>query len=390
MRNILIVISALLSFISIAKAEYQPLNLRIEESDSKISIVSYNVENLFDTKHDPGKEDWEFLPLKNTDGSPNQDKLKGCNSISNESRRKQCMGVDWTDDKLQIKLQKISQVLNLQGALPDVLALVEVENASVLGLLADTLGYSRQNLYITTGNDERGINVAVLFKNRVLEYHSHGEAEVKDEAGLPLGTRKILVINLKVKGSEQIIGIYVNHWPSQGNDVKDRVAAAKALNGLIDQQTKKIGANYHSIAVGDFNVTQYDRPHAIIEMIEGRENGLKDALTILKKADENTFYQLPIGTSYFTYGNTWDNLDKILVSQSLLENKSLIVVKDSFRILAFNETSNSYDVRNPLRHAFGNILQRIPNRYNFKSETADKAGFSDHYPVRILLEHRTK
>lgn len=390
MRNLSIISSLLLLVVSIAKAEYQPLNLRLNESDSRISIVSYNVENLFDTKHDQDKEDWEFLPLKNEDGSVNQVKLKGCNSISNASRRKQCLGVDWTDDKLQIKLQKISQVINLQGDLPDALALVEVENANVLGLLADTLGYSRENMYITSGNDERGINVALLFKNRLLAYHSQSEIAVVTEDGFALGTRKILVVNLKVKGSDQIIGVYINHWPSQGNDVKDRIAAATALNKLIDEQSKKIGSNYHSIAVGDFNVIQYDRPHTIIEMVEGRSNGLRDTLSILKKADEDIFYQLATGTSYFTYGNTWDYLDKILVSQSLLDGKHLSVVKNSFRILAFNETSNPYDVRNPLRHTFGNILQRIPNRYNFKSVSPDKAGFSDHYPVRILLERRTR
>ena len=29
-----------------------------------ISIASYNAENLFDEKHDSGKNDWTYLPLK--------------------------------------------------------------------------------------------------------------------------------------------------------------------------------------------------------------------------------------------------------------------------------------------------------------------------------------
>ena len=29
-----------------------------------ISVASYNAENLFDEKHDSGKNDWTYLPLK--------------------------------------------------------------------------------------------------------------------------------------------------------------------------------------------------------------------------------------------------------------------------------------------------------------------------------------
>ncbi|MCB0348106.1 MAG: hypothetical protein KDD37_04685, partial [Bdellovibrionales bacterium] len=117
--------------------------------------------------------------------------------------------------------------------------------------------------------------------------------------------------------------------------------------------------------------------------------GLKDTLMVLKKADENTFYQLPTGTSYYTYGGTWDYLDKILVSQSLLDSKELKVVQNSFRILGFPELSNPYEVRNPMRFTHGTTYERIPNRYNFQANSPNQTGVSDHYPVRILLERRT-
>lgn len=374
----------LISCISNARDEYRPMDLSLELKDSEISIVSYNVENLFDTKHDAGTEDFEFLPLKNEDGSPNKIKIDACNRMPQEWQQKQCMEVDWTEHKLKMKLQKISDVLHMQGDLPDILALVEVENANVVGQLADVLGYSKQNLKISTGSDERGINVAVLYKTRNIEYHSHKEAVVK------VGTRNILVVNFKVKNSDALLGVYVNHWPSQGNDVSERMNAAKTLNTLIDEQSQKLGSKYHVVSVGDFNVTQYDRPHPIINTVEDRANGLRDTLHILKKEDENLFYQLPTGTSYFVHGGTWDYLDKILVSQNLLVSSSLVLAKKSFRILAFPEISNPFEVKNPLRHSAGNILQRIPNRYNFKAESPDKTGYSDHYPLRILLETRSK
>ena len=32
-------------------------------SSQVISVMTYNLENLFDTLHDKGKEDWTYLPL---------------------------------------------------------------------------------------------------------------------------------------------------------------------------------------------------------------------------------------------------------------------------------------------------------------------------------------
>ncbi|MCB0348322.1 MAG: hypothetical protein KDD37_05775, partial [Bdellovibrionales bacterium] len=255
MKLFTILITLLSTSLALAGDNYKPLNMRVELTDSNISIVSYNVENLFDTKHDAGKEDWEFLPLKLASGAPNKAKIEACKRMSQDWQRKQCLEVDWTSERLQIKLEKISEALNLQGDLPDVLALIEVENANVLSMLADKLGYSTKNMYITTGNDARGINVAILYKNRMLDYHSHAEKAVVSATGQAMTTRNVLVVNFKVKSTNQTLGVFVNHWPSQGNVVKNRIAAAETLNALIDSQTKKMGANYHVVAVGDFNTT---------------------------------------------------------------------------------------------------------------------------------------
>ncbi len=390
MKVLALIFTLLLANAATAGDNYKPLNMRVDLDDSTLSIVSYNVENLFDTKHDEGKGDWEFLPLKLPNGAPNKAKIDACNRMSQDWQRKQCLEVDWTNERLQIKLAKITEALNLQGDLPDVLALIEVENANVLAMLAEKLGYSTKNMHISTGSDARGINVAILYKDRLVEYKSHAEEKVVDESGRAFTTRNILVVNFKVKGTDQIVGVYVNHWPSQGNDVKNRIAAANTLNKLIDAQTKTIGQNYNVVAVGDFNTIQYDRPNPIIETIEGRENGLRDALILLKKTDENTFYQLPTGTSYYSYGGTWDYLDKILVSQSLLEkNKDLKVISNSFRILGFSELSKPFEAKNPMRFSFGSTQERVPNRYNFSANSPNQTGVSDHYPVRILLDIRT-
>ncbi|RPJ75044.1 MAG: hypothetical protein EHM20_09615, partial [Alphaproteobacteria bacterium] len=60
-----------------------------------LHVMSYNVENLFDAKHDVenGKEkkDWSYLPA-NAAG-----KKEACSSERSKYRRKECFDSDWTD-----------------------------------------------------------------------------------------------------------------------------------------------------------------------------------------------------------------------------------------------------------------------------------------------------
>ena len=71
------------------------------------TVVSYNVENLFDTVDDPKIPDEEFLPA---------------------SEKK------WDNEKYQKKLTDIAEVISEvnQKELPEVVGLVEVENQTVL------------------------------------------------------------------------------------------------------------------------------------------------------------------------------------------------------------------------------------------------------------------
>ena len=107
----------------------------------------YNVENLFDTQHDPGKNDHEFLPT----GS-----------------------YQWTEQKYTAKLRNIAQVLselctefgnkkNPAGAA--VIGLSEVENGRALDdLLREPALAARGYRYVHfDGPDRRGIDVALLY-----------------------------------------------------------------------------------------------------------------------------------------------------------------------------------------------------------------------------------
>jgi len=97
--------------------------------------MSFNVENLFDTEHTPGHEDYTFLPmgLKLMDPKMKEGCLK-----SNDSpyRRNECLTYDWTNEALDTKLTNLSKViLTVDDNGPDNLMLIEVESMKVLNQL---------------------------------------------------------------------------------------------------------------------------------------------------------------------------------------------------------------------------------------------------------------
>ena len=126
-----------------------------------LQLMSYNVENLFDAKHDTfknaDKKDWAFLP-KDIPG-----KKEACLREKNRNHRKACLSSDWTEDKVALKISQIAEVISKDRTLPDFLGLVEVENARVVAQLGRKLGYD--DFEITESPDERGIDVALLYNN---------------------------------------------------------------------------------------------------------------------------------------------------------------------------------------------------------------------------------
>lgn len=119
---------------------------------NRFRVMEYNTENLFDCRHDTLKDDLAYLP---------------------EATR------HWTPYRLHNKLLKLGRLIAAVGKeqAPDLIALCEVENDSVLIKLTQhtplrTLDY---RFIITHSPDERGIDIALLYQRarfRVLSHHS--------------------------------------------------------------------------------------------------------------------------------------------------------------------------------------------------------------------------
>ena len=99
------------------------------------SVMTYNVQNLFDNVHDEGKNDWEFLPLEWKKNS--QEAQEYCQGVKNPYYKISCMAKDWNRQILRKKIENLSRVITSydRGRSADIVVLQEVENINVLKLL---------------------------------------------------------------------------------------------------------------------------------------------------------------------------------------------------------------------------------------------------------------
>lgn len=358
-------------------------DLRVPTSKNEFKIMSYNVLNLFDALHDEGKLDHTFLPLSYPGKAVN------CQRLSSSYYREECLRLHWTNDKIGLKLQQIAKVIQLQGTLPDMLALQEVENENVIRMLAQYLGY--QNFVVTNSPDRRGIDVALLFNQDKLEYLEHQEIDVSSTVGF--ATRNILRVHFRPKvgskKSRKTIGVYVNHWPSQAKGAINRYTAAQILAQNIELHTNNLGAeNYYVIATGDFNTIDRDSPHPFYDMIVSPvqwNNFLYDSEVLSKRARNPMTYYMPPGTYWYEREGSWSTFDRIFISQNLWTQEGMSLDAKSFRILGSNMNSVriEYDGRTPDYYP---AQQLVPWRYNYNTSNERELGFSDHYPVVVKFK----
>ena len=128
-----------------------------------VTIMTFNVENLFDAEDDPGKNDPAYLPLTAKQSAAHK---AFCEPIEVPRWRSECLELDWNESAVDFKLRQLAEAI-LQvndGRGPDIIALQEVENASILTRLSrdylQAAGYGE--VVLIEGRDLRGIDVAFL------------------------------------------------------------------------------------------------------------------------------------------------------------------------------------------------------------------------------------
>ena len=370
----------LCSSIDVTPTDVKPVQQPVVEN-GRISVLFYNAHNLFDAERDEGTGDWSYLP-KDYPG-----KKEACDAMTNPYYKKKCHESDWTETKVKWKLERIKEAIQLVSPkLPDVLGLCEVENEKVVKMLADTLGYDK--FIVTKGLDKRGIDNALLVKeSKNLQLLRHlNDVEITDpELNKP--TRNILRAQLLV-GNRHKFDVYVNHWPSQGNPSKDRVITAKTLMNSIRKEGKN---NVPSLLMGDFNTIDSDFPHPFKTVLYQGENAFTDVYYLLKKdktVEKDLKNSFPLGTYFYIPKMQWNLLDLFFVNKELIKESGLRVDHKSFRILTHKKIMRDFtysDERDRLKPHFQSVVKGIPWGYQHDANEKEKAGYSDHFPVKVDL-----
>jgi predicted extracellular nuclease len=316
-----------------------------QNSFSGRSVVFYNVENLFDTKNNPNKDDDDFTPT---------------------GFKK------WNNERYEKKLERIEDALDKFKDPPLLIGLVEVENRDVLEDLSIEGDFRDVSYGIVhyESPDRRGIDVGLLYDKDAFTVIESTKISVKLDYNRHFATRDILYVEGEMDGGVSM-HVFVNHWSSRREGKSEtehkRLEAAETLREKVDEI---LGDNPDAniLILGDFNDHPNDKSLEIV--LRAKESGYEqdgDLINLLYDEHMN-------GEGTSVYDREWAVLDQIIVSQSMYDGKSGMGIKSNDAIII-------RDDKLIFRHRSGdekpNPTYGGPKYYG---------GYSDHLPVYIILK----
>lgn len=293
-------------------------------------IAWWNVENLFDCRHDSLKEDYEFLP----EGS-----------------------YHWTRGRYWKKLDNLSRTIAAiagEDAWPMIVGMCEVENDTVLRDLTrrSPLRKARYAYVHEEGPDVRGVDVAMLYDSLQFRLISHEALRIPSAEHGYRPTRDILHVWGQCPTLPDTLHIIIVHLPSRANSGKKgeahRQLAVTTLCHLLDNLTGR-----SVLLMGDFNAEPDDK---IFRIIGGRMVSLMPQSKKELRQAQGTYH----------FRKLWGFLDHILVSDSLLPFIEKRITIGRFPFLLTESGT-------PWRTYQGPIY---------------KGGFSDHLPIWVDMLSR--
>lgn len=326
-------------------------SLSTSQKNYDLRIVTYNVENLFDTKDDPDKIDDDFLPW----------------------------GMyKWNQERYQTKLKRIFKVLSnvSEWEYPGIIALTEVENRTVLEDLINATPFAESDYGIIheESPDARGIDVAMLYRRSIFRPISHEAIPVKMPNDPGFKTRDILYVQGLVHHSDTL-HFFVAHFPSRrGGEAESepkRILAASVLRAKCDsilshQPQAKI------IITGDFN----DDPAnaSMSETLRGKAT--------LEGAQPGDFFNMMYdaykkGYGTYKFQSSWNMLDQYVISPALLNPENSIYTTEHSAYIFQPDWLSVKDDAHP-----GMKPNRTYSGPNYLG------GYSDHYPIYMDIFFR--
>ncbi len=321
----------------------------------EVTIMTFNVENLFDTTDDEGKDDHTYLPRAVKDDPAH---IAKCETIDVERWRRDCLELDWTDEALDFKLGQVAKaILQVnEGRGPDVIAFQEVENAGVLNRLSSEYmaeaGYGEAILI--EGQDLRGIDVAFLSRLPVIAGPVHHDFEATGFPDRQPDTRGVLEAKFLLPDGSLLTG-YSVHFPAPFHPIEMRELAYDHLNAL----RAKVPADNFVFAAGDFNTPAREMTGTPIY-----DDRVRPFWTVAHEVGCEGCK----GTNYWERGDSWSFLDTILFSPAASADSEWRI-KEGGVFLADQFADQMNDDGTVKRFDLENL-----------------EGVSDHLPLVITLE----
>lgn len=292
-----------------------------------LTLVELNCENMFDCKHDSLKDDMEWMP---------------------DGKRK------WTPARYWRKLNHIGQeILSCQeDGVPDLVALVEVENDSVLFDLTrrSLLRRAGYDYLMTSSPDVRGIDVALLYQPMTFRPICYDYLSISPQKGMR-PTRDILYVQGETLDYDTL-HIFVVHAPSRFGGEKQTRPNRKLIADRVVNAIQQLPAGAKVIVAGDFNDEATD--------------------PALRYLESNNLHNVTAGVegshgakATYRYQGFWQSIDHVFVSTVLVDFVDKTFINDAPFLL---EEDKKYGGVKPLRTFNGYRYQR---------------GFSDHLPLVV-------
>jgi len=317
------------------------------QPEDTLFVAFWNLQNLFDTIDDPAIDDEEFLP---------------------ESE------LEWTEDRLDKKMYNLARIIRAMndGNGPDLLGVCEVENQAVLNSMINKFlpDLKYKTAYLESP-DNRGIDNGLIFKAEKFKLLNVQADTVHLSDGWP--TRLIFGANL-LSNENKKITVFVNHWPSRsGGQLESepkRISAAQTLRNSVDRifQTDSLA---NIFIIGDFNDDPVDvsvLETLVVHPVKCDSSNLDYEIESGKKLYNLSYESYEKGEGSYKYRDTWNMLDQIIVSGSIIIGNDL------------NYICNSFEVFKP------EIIVTKSGKYEgtpFPTYGGRRylSGFSDHFPV---------
>ena len=316
------------------------------------SVGFYNLENLFDTIHDKGKNDYEFLP----DGTNKWGTLKYTNKLKN----------------MATVLNEMATDVSPVGMAA--VGVSEIENSRVLADLVnhEILAPRGWDFVHIEGPDRRGVDCGLLYNPKLFKpINSKLAPYTTVDNDTTYKTRGFLIVSGEMGG--EVVHIIVNHWPSRYAKSPARERAGVLVRQLKDSIMAEMPET-KVLIMGDMNDDPDDKSmKTCLGAVRDKED-IK-ASTDLYNPWWNILRKKGLGT--LKYKGKWNLFDQVVLSGNLIgtDRSTLKLYKtEIFSRSYMFQQEGRYKGNTKRTHAGGVWLN----------------GYSDHLPVITYLIKEAK